>query len=57
MQVDNRFLDDLARIANGAVGALSGVQKEVAILQQVLQVYPETAGGKTGPRSQQQQPL
>ena len=32
MQVDNRFLDDLARIANGAVGALSGVQEEVEAL-------------------------
>ena len=29
MQVDNRFLDDLARVANGAVGALSGVREEV----------------------------
>ena len=29
MQVDNRFLDDLARVANGAGGALSGVREEV----------------------------
>ena len=29
MQVDTRFLDDLARVANGAVGALSGVSEEV----------------------------
>ncbi len=29
MQVDNRFLNDLARVANGAVGALSGVREEV----------------------------
>lgn len=29
MQVDNRLLDDLARVANGAVGALSGVREEV----------------------------
>ena len=29
MQADNRFLDDLARVANGAVGALSGVREEV----------------------------
>tara|TARA_B100000676_G_scaffold290124_1_gene323337 strand:+ start:506 stop:817 length:312 start_codon:yes stop_codon:yes gene_type:complete len=29
MQVDNRFLDDLARVANGAVGALSGIREEV----------------------------
>jgi len=32
MQVDNRFLDDLARVANGAVGALSGVREEVEAL-------------------------
>ena len=32
MQVDNRFFDDLARIANGAVGALSGGQEEVEAL-------------------------
>lgn len=29
MQVENRFLDDLARVANGAMGALSGVRTEV----------------------------
>ena len=29
MQVDNRLLDDLARVASGAVGALSGVRGEV----------------------------
>ena len=29
MQVDNRFIDDLARVAAGAVGALSGVRQEV----------------------------
>ncbi len=32
MQVDNRFLDDLARVANGAVGALSGIREEVETL-------------------------
>ena len=32
MQVDNRFLDDLARVANGAAGALSGVREEVEAL-------------------------
>lgn len=29
MQVDNRLLDDLARLASGAAGALSGVRGEV----------------------------
>lgn len=29
MQVENRFLDDLARVANGALGALSGVRSEI----------------------------
>lgn len=29
MQVDNRLLDDLARVASGALGALSGVRHEV----------------------------
>jgi BMFP domain-containing protein YqiC len=29
MQIENRFLDDLARVANGAVGALSGVREEI----------------------------
>ncbi len=29
MQVDNRLLDDLARVAGGALGALSGVRGEV----------------------------
>ena len=36
MQVDNRFLDDLARVANGAVGALSGIREEVeAMVEEV----------------------
>jgi BMFP domain-containing protein YqiC len=29
MQSDNRFLDDLARLATGAMGALSGARSEV----------------------------
>ncbi len=29
MQVDNRLLDDLARVAGGAIGALSGVRGEI----------------------------
>jgi BMFP domain-containing protein YqiC len=29
MQTDNRFLDDLARIASGAVGTLQGVKAEI----------------------------
>lgn len=29
MQVDNRLLDDLARVAGGALGAISGVRHEV----------------------------
>jgi BMFP domain-containing protein YqiC len=29
MQTDNRLLDDLARVASGALGALSGVRTEV----------------------------
>jgi len=28
MQVDNKLLDDLARVASGAFGALSGVRSE-----------------------------
>jgi BMFP domain-containing protein YqiC len=29
MQVENKFLDDLARVANGAIGALSGIRGEI----------------------------
>ena len=29
MQSQNRFFDDLARVANGAVGALSGVRSDI----------------------------
>lgn len=32
MQVENRFLDDLARVANGAIGALSGIRTEIEAL-------------------------
>jgi len=31
MQVDNRLLDDLSRVATGAFAALSGVREEVEI--------------------------
>ncbi len=30
--MENRFLDDLARVANGAIGALSGVREEIETL-------------------------
>jgi hypothetical protein len=29
MQSDNRFLDDAARVASGALGALAGVRREI----------------------------
>jgi Uncharacterized protein conserved in bacteria len=29
MQTDNRFLDDIARAASGALGALAGVRTEI----------------------------
>jgi BMFP domain-containing protein YqiC len=29
MQSQNRFFDDIARVANGAIGALSGVRGEI----------------------------
>jgi BMFP domain-containing protein YqiC len=29
MQANNRFLDDLARLANGAMGSLAGVKSEI----------------------------
>lgn len=38
MQTDNRLLDDLAKVASGALGSLSGVKNEVeARLQQQLE--------------------
>lgn len=32
MQTDNRFIDDLAKLANSAVGTLSGVGREIETL-------------------------
>jgi len=32
MQTQNRLLDDLARVANGAIGTLSGIKTEVETL-------------------------
>jgi BMFP domain-containing protein YqiC len=38
MQTDNRFLDDLAKVASGALGSMSGVKHEVEMrLQQQLE--------------------
>ncbi|MCP4330945.1 MAG: accessory factor UbiK family protein [Alphaproteobacteria bacterium] len=38
MQTQNRLLDDLARVANGAIGTLSGVKGEIeAIVRQRLE--------------------
>lgn len=38
MQTDNRLLDDLAKVASGALGSISGVKHEVeARLQQQLE--------------------
>lgn len=38
MQTQNRLLDDLARVANGAIGTLSGVKNEVeTIVRQRLE--------------------
>lgn len=34
MQTDNRFFDDLARAAGGAMGALNGMKSEVETLFQ-----------------------
>ena len=34
MQTENRFFDDLARVAGGAMGALNGMRAEVEILFQ-----------------------
>jgi BMFP domain-containing protein YqiC len=31
MQTENRFLDDLARVASGALGSLAGVRNEVEV--------------------------
>ncbi len=38
MQTDNRFLDDLAKVASGALGSVSGVKHEVEVrVQQQLE--------------------
>jgi BMFP domain-containing protein YqiC len=38
MQTDNRFLDDLAKVASGALGSIGGVKHEVEMrLQQQLE--------------------
>lgn len=38
MQTDNRFLDDLAKVASGALGSMSGVKHEVEMrLQQQME--------------------
>lgn len=43
MQTDNRFLDDLARLATGAAGAVQGVAAEMqqAVRQQVERLLTE----------------
>ena len=38
MQTDNRFLDDLAKVASGALGSVSGMRHEVEVrLQQQIE--------------------
>jgi BMFP domain-containing protein YqiC len=38
MQTDNRFLDDLAKVASGALGSVSGMKHEVEVrLQQQIE--------------------
>lgn len=38
MQSDNRFLDDLAKVASGALGSVSGMKHEVEVrLQQQIE--------------------
>ena len=38
MQVDNRLLDDLARLASGALGSLAGLKEEIdALIRQRLE--------------------
>jgi BMFP domain-containing protein YqiC len=40
MQINNRFIDDLARVATGALGVASGVRDEVeAMLRERFQRY------------------
>lgn len=38
MQTDNRFLDDLAKVASGALGSVTGVKHEIEVrIQQQLE--------------------
>ncbi|HET6157148.1 MAG TPA: accessory factor UbiK family protein [Dongiaceae bacterium] len=38
MQTDNRFLDDLAKVASGALGSVTGVKHEVEVrIQQQIE--------------------
>ncbi len=40
MQPDNRFFDDLSKLANGAVGTLSGMGRELeAMVRQRVEKY------------------
>ncbi len=40
MQQDNRFFDDLSKLANGAVGTLSGMGRELeAMVRQRIEKY------------------
>ncbi len=40
MQTENRFLDDLARLATGAVGALQGVRQEAdGVVRQLVERF------------------
>ena len=43
MQTENRFLDDLARVASGAFGTLAGVRSEVEtrLKQQFKKIFEE----------------
>ena len=52
MQVDNRLIDDLARVAAGAVGALAGVRQELeARLNAGVRLGEDLhAGGQTARR-------
>ncbi|MCW0180734.1 accessory factor UbiK family protein [Zavarzinia sp.] len=40
MQTENRFLDDIARLATGAVGALQGVRQEAdGVVRQLVERF------------------
>lgn len=45
MQTDNRILDDFAKLATGAAGALQGVKNEVqqAVRQQIERILADMA--------------